>query len=55
MESQVKVQVNKYVYNLPFVHAFREAVVCRIACQFKHFILLSTQAAAKPKFNTPVI
>ena len=49
MESQVKVQVLKYiVYNLSFVHAFCKAVFCRnrIPCQFKHFILLLTQAAA---------
>ncbi len=47
LESQVKVQVIKYiVYNLSFVHAFCKAVFCRIPCQFKHFILLSTQAAA---------
>ena len=47
MESQVKVQVIKYiVYNLSFVHAFCKAVFCRIPCQFKHFILLLTQAAA---------
>ena len=44
MESQVKVQVNILfmIYHL-------------LPCQFKHYILLSTKAAAKPKFNTPVI